>query len=56
MIIGPATGMAKETMETLTVNGVKNNIAVKGYKITFPWDAKITPQDKLYKIVETANG
>lgn len=56
MITGFAVGMAKEKMETLTVNGVKASVAVKGDKITFPFDIKITPQDKLYKIVETANG
>ena len=56
MITGFAVGMAKEKMETLTVNGVKAAVAVKGDKITFPFDIKITPQDKLYKIVETANG
>lgn len=56
MITGPAIGMAKEKMETLTVNGVKNNIAVKGDKITFPFGTKVTPRDKLYKIVETVNG
>lgn len=56
MITGFAVGMAKAKMETLTVNGVKAPVAVKGDKITFPFDIKITPQDKLYKIVETANG
>lgn len=56
MITGFAVGMAKEKMETLTVNGVKASVAAKGDKITFPFDIKITPQDKLYKIVETANG
>ena len=55
MITGPAIGMAKEKMETLTVNGVKGNIAVKGDKITFPFSTKVTPQDKLYKIVEAVN-
>jgi len=55
MITGPAIGMAKEKMETLTVNGIESNIAVKGDKITFVFSTKITSQDKLYKIVETVN-
>ena len=55
LITGPAVGMAKEKMETLIVNGLKNTIAVKGDKITFPFGIKISPQDKLYKIVEAVN-
>jgi putative protease len=56
MISGPAIGMAKEKMERLTVNGEEAVIAEKGDKITFPFGAKITSQDKLYKIVTTENG
>jgi len=55
MITGPAIGMAKEKMETLTVNGIESDIAVKGDKLTFVFGTKITSQDKLYKIVETIN-
>jgi len=56
MITGPAIGMEKGKMDTLTVNGEDGNIATKGDKITFPFSAKITTGDKLYKIIETANG
>lgn len=56
MITGFSVGMAKEKMETLTVNGVKAEKAVKGDKITFPFGVKVTPQDKLYKIVEAVDG
>ncbi|MCW3092321.1 MAG: yhbU [Ferruginibacter sp.] len=56
MITGAAVGMAREKMVTLTVNGAQKAIAVKGDKITFPFGTKITQGDKLYKIVETANG
>ena len=56
MITGPAVGVLKEKMETLTVNGVNGSVAVKEDRITLPVNAKITTQDKLYKIVETANG
>lgn len=55
MITGPVIGMIKEKMDTLIVNGIKGNIAVKGDKITFPFGTKVTAQDKLYKIVETVN-
>ena len=55
MIIGPAIGVAKEKMETLTVNGLSGNLAIKGDKITFPYGIKITPLDKLYKIIENVN-
>ncbi|MBI2729547.1 MAG: U32 family peptidase [Sphingobacteriales bacterium] len=55
MVTGKVFGMAKEKMETLTVNGIKGNSAVKGDKITFPFNKKITAQDKLYKIAETVN-
>lgn len=56
MIIGTAIGLVKEKMEILTINGIKGNMAVKGDKITFPFNTKVTAQDKLYKIVETASG
>ena len=56
MLSGPAIGFVKEKMETLTVNGKQGSVAVKGDKITFPFAAKITAADKLYKIVATANG
>ncbi|MGF2414395.1 peptidase U32 family protein [Ferruginibacter sp.] len=56
MISGPVIGMAKEKMETLIVNGLKAAVAKKGDKITFPFGIKISPQDKLYKIVATVNG
>ena len=43
-------------METLIVNGLIAAVAKKGDKITFPFGIKISPQDKLYKIVATVNG
>ena len=55
MITGPKCGMVKEKMEVLTVNGEKAAEAVKGDKITFPFGTKVTPADKLYKIVEGAH-
>lgn len=55
MISGPVIGFVQEKIESLIVNGVIGNIAVKGDKITFPVSTKITARDKLYKIVETLN-
>jgi putative protease len=55
MITGPHIGMAKETMQTLTVNGIAAAIANKGDKITFPIAQKVTHQDKIYKIIPAQN-
>ena len=55
MITGMAFGIAREKLETLTVNGTESILAVKGDRITFPFANKITTKEKLYKIVETAN-
>ncbi|HET9056828.1 MAG TPA: peptidase U32 family protein [Chitinophagaceae bacterium] len=55
MISGPKCGMVKEKMETLVVNGEKNETATKGDLITFPFATRVTASDKLYKIVEVAN-
>lgn len=55
MITGAGFGMVKEKLESLTVNGELNEIAVKGDKITFPFGSKVTSGDKLYKIVEAGH-
>ena len=54
MRTGPECGMLKERIKTFRVNGIEGNEAVKGDKITFPVDSKVTVNDKLYKIIETA--
>jgi putative protease len=56
MITGMHCGMVKEKTTTLIVNGEESDEAIKGDKITFPFGTKVTPQDKLYKIVETIDG
>lgn len=53
MITGPKIGMFKETVETLIVNGLESDVAVKGDKITFPFKLKISSEDKFYKILKT---
>ncbi len=55
MISGKHCGMYKEKFTSLTVDGIENTEAKKGNKITFPFATKITPQDKLYKIVDALN-
>ena len=55
MITGPKCGMIKEKMETLIVNGEKNKTACKGDFISFPFPTKVTPSNKLYKLVEVTS-
>lgn len=55
MITGPKCGMIKEKIETLVVNGNKSSEALKGDLITLPFASKVTPSDKLYKIVQAAD-
>ncbi len=55
MVTGPKCGMVKVTISTLMVNGEPATEAVKGDKITLRFDTKVTPSDKLYKIVEAAH-
>jgi len=56
MITSPDFGITKEKIDKLFVNGIESNKAVKGDLITFPCEKKISPKDKLYKIVEAKNG
>lgn len=56
MIMGRHFGVMKEKMDKLTVNGINSQQALKGDRITFPFAQKITATDKLYKIVDAANG
>lgn len=51
MLIGNRHGMIRGKMDYLMVNGVEAEEAVKGDKITFPVATKVSPGDKLYKIV-----
>ncbi|MBI3137052.1 MAG: U32 family peptidase [Sphingobacteriales bacterium] len=55
LVTGPKCGMVKEKVETLMVNGEPAREAVKGDKITLKFATKVTPSDKLYKIVEAAH-
>jgi putative protease len=55
MITGNDIGMHRETLAQLTVNGKVASEALKGQKITFPFDKKIGSNEKLYKVVENVN-
>lgn len=56
MVTSPGFGMVKEKMTRLVANGIEVKKAVRGDLITFPLEKKITPKDKLYKIVKIENG
>lgn len=55
LISGKHCGMAKSVIDKLIVNGMEKPVAVKGDKITFPFEDKITIHDKLYKIVDSTD-
>lgn len=55
MVTCPDFGMVKEKLDILIVNGTESEKAVKGDLITFPCKKRISPKDKLYKIVATEN-
>ena len=52
MVLGPSCGMHKEKMENLIVNGIEKQEATRGDKLTFPFPNKVTPSDKLYKVLK----
>lgn len=54
MVTGPKCGMVREKLDTLMVNGEPAQEAVKGDKITMKFNTKVTPLDKLYKILDAA--
>jgi len=55
MVTSPYFGIVKEKLDKLVVNGTESEKAVKGDLITFPCKKRISPKDKLYKIVVTKN-
>lgn len=52
MLLGNAHGMVRRVLDPLIVNGEEADQASKGDIITFPVDTKVTPGDKLYKILK----
>jgi U32 family peptidase len=55
MIMGKDFGVMKQKLDTLVVNGKENKMAVKGDKISFPCDEKVTATSKLYKVIATSH-
>lgn len=55
MVTGPKCGMVREKLDTLMVNGEPAQEAVKGDKITMKFNTKVTPSDKLYKILDATH-
>ncbi len=51
MVLGRNTGSDKITLDTLMINGAPGEVAVKGDKITFPFESALKANDKLYKVV-----
>ena len=51
LIIGKKEGVYQTKIVQLRVNGIETDIAKKGDLITIPWDNKIWPDDKLYKVI-----
>ncbi len=51
LLTGDSFGVAKIPMQVLVVNGREASKAVKGDKITFPFNNKIKASDKLYKLI-----
>jgi putative protease len=52
MVTSPKFGFKKYLLESLIVNGEISDTAEKGDSITIPIDVKISPTDKLYKVVD----
>ncbi|MBK9566524.1 MAG: U32 family peptidase [Saprospiraceae bacterium] len=51
MVIGRNIGSDKIVLDELIVNGIKQDEAKKGDKITFPFPKQLKSNDKLYKVV-----
>jgi putative protease len=52
MVIGPNCGVSRIQPEILVVNGYESAEAKRGDHLTFPVSWKVTPADKLYKLVD----
>ena len=52
LIIGPNYGIVREKGSAILVNGAMSKQAIKGDHVTIPLEDKVTPYDKLYKLVE----
>jgi U32 family peptidase len=55
MVTGKDFGVMKNKLQKLMVNGKENKTAIKGDKITIPFDVKVNAGSKLYKVIESSN-
>jgi U32 family peptidase len=55
MVTGKDFGVMKNKLQKLMVNGKENKTAIKGDKITIPFDVKVNASSKLYKVIESSN-
>lgn len=51
LVLGRNTGSDKIILDELVINGESGELAVRGNKITFPFENTLRPGDKLYKLV-----
>lgn len=51
MVISPVHGVFRYSLNQMVVNGEESAEAMKGDKITFPFQNKVTSNDKLYKVI-----
>lgn len=56
MLTGTSFGVIKEKPDKLIVNGMEAPEAGRGDRITFPFATRVSPKDKLYKIIEHTHG
>lgn len=53
LLMGPVTGIVSQKLESMHMNNGPVTIAAKGNNIAVPFNKKVKPGDKLYKIVST---
>ncbi len=53
LLMGPVTGIVSQRLESMHMNNGPVTDAVKGNNIAMPFEKKVKPGDKLYKIVTT---
>ena len=53
LVTGPSTGAKYAKIESIMVDNQSVTTALKGSKCTIPIKFKITPSDKIYKVIKT---
>ncbi|MFH1005631.1 MAG: peptidase U32 family protein [Bacteroidota bacterium] len=55
LIMGPTTGVIQSIVKELRIENISTNKVAKGTIVTIPFEKKIRPSDKLYKIIKKRN-